>query len=213
MQRRRSHRRVLVLGATLVALLVTPSIASADCGDTIVDEVFNSGSVEGAYALRCYDLAITKLEGDAAEYSEARGIISAAKIARRNQLAAQQDDGQAQPDPPRSDSAEPAGTGDGNGDGTGGGNAGPSEVSGAQAEEPGDEELTAEAEDASTDEAVTDDELSEEDVTTAAAPASFDDGDSGGGTPLPVLLLGGAAIVLIGVGAGGMVWRRINDGP
>ncbi len=31
------------------------------------------------------------------------------------------------------------------------------------------------------------------------------------GTPTPVLLLGGAAIVLIGVGTGGMVWRRFTS--
>ena len=207
MRRRSFHRRFLTLGAILAALLVTPALASADCGDQIVDEVFNSGNVDGAYALRCYDLAVTKLEGDAAEYSEARGIISAAKIARRNQLAAQQQEQEQQPeetpDPVRSDSAEPAG----GGTGAGGGSAGPNEDGGAQAGDPTTEERAA-TDDAVTDEVTTDEELSEEDVTTAAAPASFDDGDDG--TPLPVLLLGGLAIVLIGVGAGGMVWRRIN---
>ena len=210
MRRRSLHRRFLTLGAIIVAGLVTPALASADCGDQIVDEVFNTGNVDGAYALRCYDLAITKLEGDAAEYSEARGIISAAKITRRNQLAAQAEQEQTPeetPDPVRSDSAEPADGGRGDGSGTGGGSAGPSEDGGAEAEDPTTEGRAA-TDEVVTDEATTDAELSEEDVTTAAAPASFDDGDDG--TPVPVLLLGGLAIVLIGVGAGGMVWRRLN---
>jgi hypothetical protein len=210
MQRRRSPRRIVVLGAIVAALLAVPSIAQADCGDQIVDEVFNTGSVEGAYALRCYDLAISKLEGDAEEYSEARGIISSAKIVRRNQLANEQEPGtQEQPagqpgtEPERSDSAEPADAGDGGG-------AGPSEGGGAEESDATTDESTLEAEGDLTDETLSDEEtLSEEDVTTEAAPASFDDGDDGG-TPLPVLLLGGAAIVLIGIGAGGLVWRRVN---
>jgi hypothetical protein len=39
------------------------------------------------------------------------------------------------------------------------------------------------------------------------------DGDSGGSVPLPLVLLGGAAVVLVAGGAGGMAWKRLRRRP
>jgi hypothetical protein len=182
------------------ALLVLPALASADCGDEILTQATQQGAVTGKYPLRCYDQALAKIDPDLEEYGEAPGIIRAAKAARRTELNAQ--------DEPRDPAAvtteepgqeQPAGGGD---DQPSDGPA-PIEGSGDAEASSGDAPDT-EAVEPSSDEL--DGPVDSTEATTVAAP-SIDGGDDGG-PPTPVLLLGGAAIVLIGVGTGGMVYRR-----
>jgi hypothetical protein len=37
--------------------------------------------------------------------------------------------------------------------------------------------------------------------------------DSGSSVPLPLLVLGGIAILLVAAGVGGMIWRRSHGDP
>jgi hypothetical protein len=183
------------------ALLVLPALASADCGDEILTQATQQGAVTGKYPLKCYDQALAKIDPDLEEYGEAPGIIRAAKAARRTELNAQdeprdpaaitsEDPGQEQPagggDDQPSDGPAPI-------EGSGDAEASSGDAPDTEAVEPSTDELNAGAPVDSTE------------ASTVAAP-SIDDG--GDGPPTPVLLLGGAAIVLIGVGTGGMVYRR-----
>ena len=196
---RRRHR-LLCAAAVSAALLGLPALASADCGDQILSQATQQGAVTGKFPLRCYDLALSKIDPDLEEYGEAPGIIRAAKAARRLELNAQDD--------PR----DPAGVTTGEADqapADGGGNEpsdgpAPTERSGDAQGTSGDAPDTSAVEPSSED--LTEQPADSTDASTVAA-TSFDDGDDGG-PPTPVLLLGGAAIVLIGVGMGGMVYRR-----
>jgi len=49
-----------------------------------------------------------------------------------------------------------------------------------------------------------------QDPTVTSAAGETDDGDS---VPLPLILLGGAAVLLVAAGVGGMLWRRVRNRP
>jgi len=46
--------------------------------------------------------------------------------------------------------------------------------------------------------------------TLTSASGETDDGSS---VPLPLILLGGAAVLLVAAGVGGMLWRRVRNRP
>ncbi len=197
---RRRHR-LLCAAAVSAALLVLPALASADCGDQILSQATQQGAVTGKYPLRCYDLALSKIDPDLEEYGEAPGIIRAAKAARRAELNAQDD-----PRDPAgvTTTEEPDQQSSGGGGNEPSDGPGPTEGSGDAQGTSGDAPDTEAVEPSSED--LTEQPADSTDASTVAA-SSFDDGDHGG-PPTPVLLLGGAAIILIGVGTGGMVYRR-----
>ena len=212
----------------LVLLAVAPAAASAACGDTIISDYLDEGVVDGKYSQACYDQALGKLDDDLREYTNAETDIAAAKLRQKKA-----DEKAAAPPPPPATEEEqperslnetpeqPAPSDDGD-DGEeeivpaagGGGDppaAGPVEDAGQSAieeERPVDTGAVlgtiAEVE-----------PVEASDVRTEDGPlqqALRDVGSSNGNElPVPVIVLGGLAILLMSVGAGGLVLRRMQS--
>jgi hypothetical protein len=67
--------------ASLIAacvLLVAPAAALADCGTSIIDQYLNSGTVSGNYSQACYKSALKQIPTDADLYTDIRASITAA---------------------------------------------------------------------------------------------------------------------------------------
>jgi len=218
--------RQLVL--VLVLLAVVPAAASAACGDTVISDYLDEGVVDGTYSQACYDQALGKLDDDLREYTNAETDIAAAKLRQK-----QADAKAAAPPPPpaveeeqpeRTPNAEeppaPASSRDDGEDElvaspSGGGGeppaAGPVEDAGQSAVE--EERPIDTGAVLGTIAEVEPVEVS--DVRTEDGPlqqALRDVGSSSGNElPVPVIVLGGLAILLMSVGAGGLVLRRMQS--
>ena len=82
--------RALAVAIALAALLVAaaPAAAAQSCGRAVIDDWYEDGRVDGAYALHCYDDAIEGLPRDVRDYSSAKDDIQRALQARlRNEEA------------------------------------------------------------------------------------------------------------------------------
>jgi hypothetical protein len=232
------HVRHLVL--VLLLLAVAPATASAACGDTIIQDYLDEGVVDGKYSQACYDQALDGLDDDLREYTNAETDIAAAKLRQKklDEQAAKpkpkpeppvtqpaeepeeqperslneepeapppsseddgettqeavatppSDDGGEPPAPPAEEEVEPAGAVDEQPPPDTG------EVLGTIAEVPPLEEVS--------------------DVRTTDGPLQQAlrsvDSSSGNELPLPVIVLGGLAILLMSVGTGGLVLRRMS---
>lgn len=76
----RTRRSVLpALAALLLAL--TPAMAQADAGATIVRQCLNQGKVSGNYSQQAYNQALAELPADVREYSDCPNLIRAAQLA------------------------------------------------------------------------------------------------------------------------------------
>jgi hypothetical protein len=167
--------------ASLIAacvLFVAPAAAFADCGTSIIDQYLNSGSVSGNYSQACYKSALRQIPTDADLYTDIRASITAAM----------------------------------NGGGSGGS---PSQVApapGTTTPKPKPKGTTTDA-GTPTDAGTTTDEL------LPVTPGTTDGGLVGNAlkdigpkhadeVPMPVIILGGLAALLILAGAGGLIAQR-----
>jgi hypothetical protein len=184
---RAPHRTLLTALLLLVALGVgVPTAAAGDCGKQVISAYFNTGKI-GYHSQACYASALVQVDPDARMYS---GIMGAIRAARARDLAADQK--AAQPAPPVTDTAPPP----------------PSTATAA-----------ATTTSTSTTATVIDPPLSTA-VATAVRPASGQAELSAQaaatiaaaqpGVPLPVILLGGAAVLLAIVGLGALAVRYVD---
>jgi len=197
-------------------LLFAPAAASAACGSTIIDDYLDDGAVDGSYSQACFRDALGRLDDDLREYTNAEADITAAMRRQRPkpaQPATTQEEQPAEPERTQSDEAAAPPSDDGGG---GGG----SETPVAAVEEGGAQSAdgpasTAEQIDTGAVKGVETEVALAEDVTADDGPLQqalrSADSSSGNGVPVPVLVLGGLAILLIAVGAGGIVLRRLQD--
>ena len=207
--------RHLLIAVTL--LLIAPAAASAACGSTIIDDYLDDGSVDGTYSQACFRDALGRLDDDLREYTNAEADITAAMRQQRPkpQKPATTQEEQPPSEPERTQSDEVVAPVDNN-DGGGGGSEEPSaepQEAGGQAEnEPAS---TADQIDTGAVKGVETEVALAEDVTADDGPLQqalrSADSSSGNDVPVPVLVLGGLAILLIAVGAGGIVLRRLHD--
>jgi hypothetical protein len=169
--------------ASLIAacvLFVAPAAAFADCGTSIIDQYLNSGSVSGNYSQACYKSALRQIPTDADLYTDIRSSITAAM------------------------------TGAGGGSGSSGSQNG-TVTPGTTTEKKKPKATTTDA--GTTDAGTTTDEL------LPVAPGTTDAGLVGNAlnnigpkhadeVPMPVIILGGLAALLILAGAGGLIAQR-----
>ena len=200
----------------IALVLIAPAAASAACGSTIIDDYLDDGSVDGTYSQACFRDALGRLDDDLREYTNAESDITAAMRRQRPkpvQPATTQEEQPAEPERTQSDEAAAPPSDDGGG---GGGSETPVaavEEGGAQSAD--DPASTAEQIDTGAVKGVETEVALAEDVTADDGPLQqalrSADSSSGNGVPVPVLVLGGLAILLIAVGAGGIVLRRLQD--
>jgi hypothetical protein len=72
-------RRLLVRLLVCVAALAVPSAAFADCAHDIIDQAFSKGKITGTYSQACYNSAIKIEPVDGSSYSDIDSIIKEAK--------------------------------------------------------------------------------------------------------------------------------------
>jgi hypothetical protein len=164
----------------LCVVVVAPASALADCGTDIIDDYVSDGSVNGSYSQACYRSALKKIPTDVEIYTDARASIAAAM----NRSAAESDASPSQVVPPATTSpAKP------------------------------------QAKPKTTPPATTTDEVQTVDEGPPVAPATTDSGLVGEAlnaigpkhadeVPLPVIVLGSLAAILILAGAGGFIAQR-----
>ena len=68
--------RALLL--TVCVLLVAPAAAFADCGTTVIDDYLKDGTISGNYPQSCYKAALKEIPTDADIYTDVRASIIAA---------------------------------------------------------------------------------------------------------------------------------------
>lgn len=187
----RPHRRftaalLLVAGALALVALVTPGKASAaSCAKQVVADWYGDGRVDQIYELHCYADAIRSLPVDVLDYSNAKeDILRALSYAKRGKS-----------DPGDAGTGSGTGTGGGTGTGSGSGNG-----SGGD----GGDDTTARPGGGRTTEGPYDGTTGEETV------AGGSDVDTSGpsSVPVPLLVLGGLALLLLAAGGAGYVSRR-----
>jgi cobalamin biosynthesis Mg chelatase CobN len=191
-----SHRhplapRALLAAFVLVALALGlvalgaagPASAATVCGKKVIDDWYDNGRVDGSYPLRCYDDAIDALPRDVRDYSSAKEDITRALQARM----------QNRPAPPATSDPSPNSPG--------------ATISGAETTgtETTGTETTDDGEGGTATGRPGDDggggpEAGPGDVDTAASDS----------VPVPLLILGGLALLLIAAGTLGYVTRRLQ---
>lgn len=188
------HRRLTALLALLmaaigVALAAAPDDATAapQCAKLVVADWYGDGRVDRVYPLHCYSDAIRSLPVDVLDYSNAKeDILRALSFAKRGKP----DPGNASTDGGSGDGGSGGGSGTGGGGG-GGGEDGGSGIGGGRP-------------------------VTEPDGTTGAETLAGgeDSLDTSGpsSVPVPLIVLGGLALLLLAAGAAGYLSRRSQAG-
>jgi hypothetical protein len=184
------HRRLaallsLVVAMVGVALLAVPDDAAAapKCAKLVVADWYGDGRVDRVYPLHCYTDAIRSLPVDVLDYSNAKeDILRALSYAKRGE-----------PDP---GNAGADGGGGSSGSSSGGGTAGGSGGDGGSGIG-GGRPLT------EPDETTGEETLAGGDPLDTSGPSSV---------PVPLIVLGGLALLLLAAGAAGYLSRRSQAG-
>ena len=187
-----SHRRllsfvVLVLGLVLTTLALTgpAAAASKSCGDDVIADWYGDGRVDKVFPLHCYQDAIRSLPVDVLDYSNAKqDILRALAFAKKGkQDPGPAGDKQTTGTGNSGDQSETVGGAGGSGGSgnSGGGNSGTGSVG---TPDPGGGSGTA---------------------TTAAGEVDTSGPSS---LPIPLLVLGGLALLLLAAGGAGYLSRR-----
>jgi cobalamin biosynthesis Mg chelatase CobN len=186
-----SHR-TLRLGLALMAFVMLSAIASGaamaktkPCAKQVVADWYDDGRVGKIYPLDCYRQAIASLPSDVLDYSNAKEEIGRALAFAKQ---GKPDPGGEDPTPPTTSTGTPAtdtsSTDASSGVATVNGPGGPREVT--------------------TDQPQTDA------VTQTATQTTDTSGPSS--VPIPLLVLGGLAVVLLAAGSAGYLRRRLGGG-
>jgi hypothetical protein len=179
------RRLALTLALTAMAALALgagPAFAGKSCADKIIDDWYKDGRVDGVYELHCYEEAIDGLPEDVEQYSSAREDIERAlQEALRSGAPA----------------GKPGGGSNGNSGGgsTGGNSGGGSDRPSGTPTKP-------------TTTTSTTPEPDPGDGETVAAPS--DTTSNASSVPLPLIVLGGLALLLLAAGGAGYVNRRVQ---
>ena len=189
------HRRrsffVLALGLVFVALALAGPAAAASktCADDVVADWYGDGRVDKVFPLHCYQEAIRSLPVDVLDYSNAKQDILRALAFARN--------GKQDPGPSgdkqttgNNGTTDPGSTGGGGNDGGSGGTSDPgTPADPGHAGDPG----------------------------TGTTAAGEIDTSGPSSLPIPLLILGGLALLLLAAGGAGYLSRRAqarrNGGP
>lgn len=179
----------LLVAAASVAAMAGPGSASAapKCAKLVVADWYGDGRVDKVYPLHCYTDAIRSLPVDVLDYSNAReDILRALSFAKRGKP----DPGDAGTGSTGGDSGG-GGTSGGSGGGTGGG--GGEQAGGATGGRP-----------------ITDPDETSGEETVAGGEVVDTSGPSS--IPVPLIVLGGLALLLLAAGAAGYLSRRAQAG-
>ena len=184
---------LLVAGILLAVVAVVPAGAAAKpCSRQVIDDWYDDGRVDGAYPLHCYDDAIDALPRDVRDYSSAKEDIQRALQARMLKKPAPP----ARTDPSPDDPPPAQDPTDFDDDGL------PNErdpTPGEQVRDPGENDDPPER--------PTSPESETEDETEVVADVDTTRSDA---LPLPLLVLGGLALLLVAAGSAGYLVRRLQ---
>lgn len=164
---------------TACVLLVAPAAALADCGTTVIDDYLKDGTISGNYSQACYKSALKQIPTDMDIYTDVRGSINAAMNS--------------------------------------GGSSGGTPV--ASNNQPGTTTSKSKPKGTTTDAGTTTEDGTTTDEFLPVAPGTTDGGLVGQAlndigpkkadeVPMPVIVLGGLAALLILAGAGGLIAQR-----
>lgn len=171
-------KSIRTLLLTACVLLVAPAAALADCGTSVIDDYLKDGTISGNYSQACYKSALKQIPTDMDIYTDVRGSINAAM--------------------------------------NGGGSNGTPIASNNQ---PGTPTSQDRPKGTSTDGGTTNEDGTTTDQLLPVAPGTTDAGLVGQAlndigpkkadeVPMPVIVLGGLAALLILAGAGGLIAQR-----
>jgi hypothetical protein len=185
----------LVLAA-LASLAAAGPARAASCADQVIDDWYDNARVDRIYALACYDAAIKKLPPDVLDYSSARDDIRRAlQYASRGQS----DPGEGAPPPPAPSQPSPA------------------SPPPPAAQPPSPPTSTAEKPPTSKPTPPPATRDPGDSVTEAGEPVDTSGPSS---VPMPLIILGGLALLLLAAGSAGYITRRLqsrraggDDGP
>ena len=180
------RRLALILALTAMSVLALgagQAVAAKSCANKIIDDWYKDGRVDGTYELHCYEEAINSLPEDVRQYSSAREDIERALQAALR-------------------SGAPTGTpGGGSGGSSGGGTS--TTGSGGKERPTGSKTTTTTTSTGTGTTSTTGD-----DGTLEAAPG--DESSDASSVPLPLIVLGGLALLLLAAGGAGYLNRRMQ---
>ncbi len=178
---RRAALAVALLAPVLLALLAAgPAAAAESCGKKVIDDWYADGRVDGTYPPHCYDDAIEILPRDVRDYSSAKDDITRALQFRLNN----------KPAPPATTDPTP-------------GEETPAE------EQPAETTSGGGGTSKGTDDPPTEPTVKPGDDGGAEAGAPLDTA-SADSVPVPLLVLGGLALLLVAAGSAGYLTRRLQ---
>jgi cobalamin biosynthesis Mg chelatase CobN len=179
------RRLALILALTAMAVLALgagQAVAAKSCANKIIDDWYKDGRVDGTYELHCYEEAINSLPEDVRQYSSAREDIERALQAALR-------------------SGAPTGT-------PGGGSGGSSGGSGTSTTGSGGKERPTGSKTTTTSTGTGTTSTTGDDGTLEAAPG--DESSDASSVPLPLIVLGGLALLLLAAGGAGYLNRRMQ---
>jgi len=183
--RRACHVSLVVLAAALLAgAVVTDASAKAKtCAQQVLADWYDDGRISKIYPLPCYPAAIALLGRDAKDYTNAPEEIGRAYAYAK---LGKQDPGAGAPPVPTdtttSTSTDPVKTG------------------------------TVKTDTVKTDTAKTDTAETETDTEPSVTETTPTDTSGPSSVPIPLLVLGGLAVILLAAGSAGYFRRRMNGG-
>jgi cobalamin biosynthesis Mg chelatase CobN len=182
-----SHR-ALRLGLVLIALVMVssagskPAVAKANsCADQVIADWYDDGRIGKIYPLHCYTEAIAKLPPDVLDYSNAKE-----EIGRALEFAKQ-----GKPDPGGSDPSPGSTT---------------TTSTSTTSTQPSTTKSTTTK--TTTTKTTSTPTTVDTDTTSTVVPATDTSGPSS--VPVPLLVLGGLAVLLLAAGSAGYLRRRMN---
>jgi len=187
--------RALRLGLALVSVVLLSALASGpalakekSCADQVIADWYDDGRVGKIYPLECYRQAIAKLPPDVLDYSNAKEEIGRALAFAK----------QGKPDPGGEDPTPPA--------------------TGSTATTKTDTTKTSTTKTSTTKTSTTKTDTTKTGTTdtnttdTSTTDTSTTDTSGPSSVPVPLLVLGGLAVLLLAAGSAGYLRRRMDSG-
>jgi cobalamin biosynthesis Mg chelatase CobN len=190
-----TSRLFAALALVIALVVVTPGVAVAkkkpSCGKEVVADWYDDGRVGKIYPLHCYTDAIASLPSDVRDYSSAKEEISRALAYAKL----------GKPDPGKKGSSNPSGGGATGGGGSSTGKTSTSKTSTGKSSIGTRRSGAIEGDTLPIDTGA---------VDTAAATPTDTSGPSS--VPIPLIVLGSLAVILLAAGSAGYLRRRATSG-